>query len=392
MAATSGSDGRASAAAPAAGSLESLSNPRFASMTAADLVVHLFGVRRASEFADAALVLSARERSAAAAEARIRAAEEVAGRLREELAARALETEAQMRRATETEERLRAEIRALECRADEAEARAGLRPSDASGRDRARGEVGPKLGARGPAAASEEGGGAGVDPDDDISWRDDVDRTVAAGDDDRAGVEREDGEIEADGADVDPDDTLTLKQYLQKLKLLRGGECFAAESESVSNARDSDARENLLHALAVVCQDQENLLPPAPLLQAIRPTPGTDLSPIHVLKAKNSGKTGHEGGPGEDDKPQSSAMHSKGGGITLQPRTSVVPTRATSNKPREKGIFYKMVFEALKEKERITLAKAAASQQPNLRCWLYAPLPYESADAEEDPHGQAPQK
>ncbi|CAL5062811.1 unnamed protein product [Urochloa decumbens] len=423
--AASGSDGRA-AAVPAAMSLqlESLANPGFATMPGADLVVHLFNVRRAAAFADAALVISARERAAVAAEARARAAEEAAGRLREEMAARALEAEAQIRRATETEARLRAEIRALELRAEEAEARAAAArpPSD----ELEAGEIEPEHGAppQDP-AAEEDGGPPDVEPDDFRWW----DRAVSSDDDDVAGVEVEveDGEMEADlgaqdpaagfeeedGADVDPDDTLTLNQYLQKPKLIRGGD-------------DESAWENL-KALAVVChqEDEEDLLMPTPLdvIFPTSPCNNDDLSPNHhdmEPEAQKRRKTAaHVGGTGDQgDEPQYStqpdspravaspilassegngsspaAKHPKeaGGRSIIRPSKSTARPRGTEKKPREKGFFYNMVLKALKERERPALAKA--SQQPDLTCWLYAPRPTESKDMEEDPHGrQEPQK
>ncbi|CAN6198975.1 unnamed protein product [Urochloa humidicola] len=443
MAAASGSDGsgrragaRAGAApapAPGAGSLlrlESLANPAFATTPGADIVVHLFNVRRAAAFADAALVLSARERSAADAEARARAAEEDAARLREEMAARALEAEAQIRRAAETEARLREEIRALEVRVHESEARAaGVRPpSDVSGRSRAAaasseleaGEIEPELGPQDPvvpAAASEEVGG--------VNW---WDRAVGS-DDDVAGVEVEveDGEVEAElgaqdpaagfeedgGADVDPDDTLTLNQYLQRPKQIRGGdECLSDEWEN-------------LKALAVVCQeeDEDDLTMPTPL-EVIFPSPcNNDFSPNYDLEveAQKRRKTDHVGDQGEahnstrdfpkaaaspisasssadgngwgtsHNESSSSAKHPKAaGGRNNGMSRSIMRPRGTE-KPREKGYFYNMVLKSLKAKEREALAKA--SQQPDLTCWLYAPLPTESSvDVEEDPHRQAPQQ
>ncbi|CAN6205345.1 unnamed protein product [Urochloa humidicola] len=416
MAAASGSNGRAGAPA-AAGSLrlESLFNPGFATTPGADLVVHLFNVRRAADFADAALVLSARERGAAAAEARARAAEEAAGRLREEVAARALEAEAQIRRAAETEARLREEIRALELRAHDAEARAAAAAAELEA-----GEIEPdELGPQDPAAAAaaQEDGGADVDADD-VSWWDggaDVDA------DDVAGVEAELGgaqypaagsEEEDCGADVDPDDTLTLNQYLQKPKLIRGGddECLA------------DAWENL-KALAVVCQeDEEDLLPMPTPLEVILPTSpcNDDLSPNRdlELEAQKKRKTAARvKGTGDQCEPQYStqedspravaspilassegneesspaAKHPKGaGGRNNGPISKSTVRSKRSERPRDKGFFYNMVLKALREKERAALAKA--SQQPDLTCWLYAPLPTESVDVEEDPHGQAPQK
>ncbi|CAL5086768.1 unnamed protein product [Urochloa decumbens] len=426
--AASGSDGRA-AAVPAAMSLqlESLANPGFATMPGADLVVHLFNVRRAAAFADAALVISARERTAVAAEARARAAEEAAGRLREEMAARALEAEAQIRRAAETEARLRAEIRALELRAEEAEARAAAArpPSD----ELEAGEIEPEHGGTPPQdrAAAEEDGGADVEPDDFRWW----DRAVSS-DDDVAGVEVEveDGEMEAelgaqdpaagfddeeeDGADdVDPDDTLTLNQYLQKPKLIRGGD-------------DESAWENL-KALAVVChqEDEEaDLLMPTPLdvIFPTSPCNDDDLSPNRdmELEAQKRRKTAtHVGGTGDQgDEPQYStqqdspravasptlassegnvsspaAKHPKaaGGRSIIRPSKNTAGPRGTEKKPREKGFFYNMVLKALKEREREALPKA--SQKPDLTCWLYAPMPTGSKDIEEDPHGrQEPQK
>ncbi|KAG2636898.1 hypothetical protein PVAP13_2NG492300 [Panicum virgatum] len=56
---------------------------------------------------------------------------------------------------------------------------------------------------------------------------------------------------------------------------------------------------------------------------------------------------------------------------------------AANGPPRKKGTFYKMVFKALKEKERqAALAKPATASEPSLRCWLYAPLPKESVAKE----------
>ncbi|CAN6205346.1 unnamed protein product [Urochloa humidicola] len=106
---------RAAAPAPAA-----VYDPQLASLPATDLVARLIGCnRRASDFVDVALVLAARERRHAEAEARARAAEEDAARLRREIAA-----EAQIRRlVVETELGLRAEIRAWQGRAAQAEAR-----------------------------------------------------------------------------------------------------------------------------------------------------------------------------------------------------------------------------------------------------------------------------
>ncbi|CAN6175378.1 unnamed protein product [Urochloa humidicola] len=388
MPAASGSDGRraapaGAASAPGAGllRLESLANPAFATTPGADIVVHLFNVRRAAAFADAALVISARERGAADAEARARAAEEDAARLREEMAARAVEAEAQIRRAAETEARLREEIRALEIRAADAEARAGELEA---------GEIEPELGPQDPApAAAEEDGGADVNPADDVASDDDLTAGVK--------VEVEDGEIQAevgaqdpavgsdeeeDGADVDPDDTLTLNQYLQKPKLIRGGdECMS----------ESDAWENL-KALAVVCQEEEDddLTMPTPL-EVIFPSPcNNDFSPNYDLelwkwKRRRGGRLIIH------NESSSSAKHPKAaGGRNNGMSRSIVRPRGTE-KPREKGFFYNMVLKTLKAKEREALAKA--SQQPDLTCWLYAPRPTESSvDVEEDPHRQAPRQ
>ncbi|CAN6225499.1 unnamed protein product [Urochloa humidicola] len=388
MPAASGSDGRraapaGAASAPGAGllRLESLANPAFATTPGADIVVHLFNVRRAAAFADAALVISARERGAADAEARARAAEEDAARLREEMAARAVEAEAQIRRAAETEARLREEIRAVEIRAADAEARAGELEA---------GEIEPELGPQDPApAAAEEDGGADVNPADDVASDDDLTAGVK--------VEVEDGEIQAevgaqdpavgsdeeeDGADVDPDDTLTLNQYLQKPKLIRGGdECMS----------ESDAWENL-KALAVVCQEEEDddLTMPTPL-EVIFPSPcNNDFSPNYDLelwkwKRRRGGRLIIH------NESSSSAKHPKAaGGRNNGMSRSIVRPRGTE-KPREKGFFYNMVLKTLKAKEREALAKA--SQQPDLTCWLYAPRPTESSvDVEEDPHRQAPRQ
>ncbi|CAN6183355.1 unnamed protein product [Urochloa humidicola] len=424
MPAASGSDGRraapaGAASAPGAGllRLESLANPAFATTPGADIVVHLFNVRRAAAFADAALVISARERGAADAEARARAAEEDAARLREEMAARAVEAEAQIRRAAETEARLREEIRALEIRAADAEARAGELEAV---------EIEPELGPQDPApVAAEEDRGADVNPADDVASDDDLTAGVK--------VEVEDGEIQAevgaqdpavgsdeeeDGADVDPDDTLTLNQYLQKPKLIRGGdECMS----------ESDAWENL-KALAVVCQEEEDddITMPTPL-EVIFPSPcNDDFSPNYDLEveAQKRRKTDHVGGTGDHgeahnstrdfpkaaasptsasssadangwgtshNESSSSAKHPKAaGGRNNGMSRSIVRPRGTE-KPREKGFFYNMVLKTLKAKEREALAKA--SQQPDLTCWLYAPRPTESSvDVEEDPHRQAPRQ
>lgn len=386
------SDGRFRAAA---GSLDSLSNPKLASMTAAELVVHLYNGRRGSDFADVALVLAARERSAADAEARIRAAGEVAGRLR-----------AEIRGAAEREARLRAVIRALERRADEAEARARLvSSSDISGRA-----------ADGTAASEEDGQAGGMDIEDG-----EVEAELSLGAQGPAAASEEDA-----GADVDPDDTLTLNQHLKKLKLLAEGGCLASESDAETNSsRDNDAWGNL-RALSIVSPHQDDLaLAPLEVIP-----PGYDTTPNHGLKAQERPLI-DVGGMGDDSELQNNvqdlyravaspglaskgsmevdgnggsnnsgdsdtesspvALHSEaGGGIKIEPSNSTVPPRATG-KPREKGIFYKMVLEALHERQRRTLAKAAASQQQqNLRCW-HAPLPSESVVLEEDrrPHGKA---
>ncbi|CAL5072758.1 unnamed protein product [Urochloa decumbens] len=111
----------AAAAAPALPpALAALSDPHLATLPAVDLVSRLIGCnRRASDFVDVALVLAARERRLADAEARARAAEEDAARLRRQIAA-----EAQVRRlVAEMELGLRAEIRAWQRRAAQAEAR-----------------------------------------------------------------------------------------------------------------------------------------------------------------------------------------------------------------------------------------------------------------------------
>ncbi|CAL5082920.1 unnamed protein product [Urochloa decumbens] len=107
--AASGSD--ASGRAAAGSQLGSLSNPELASLPAAELVVHLYNHRRASDFADVALVLAARE-------------------------SRLAEAEAQIRRGSEKEARLLAEIRAWERRATEAEAALRLLRADVRGPDR----------------------------------------------------------------------------------------------------------------------------------------------------------------------------------------------------------------------------------------------------------------
>ncbi|PUZ72013.1 hypothetical protein GQ55_2G359400 [Panicum hallii var. hallii] len=379
----SSSDGRGPGAA---GSLDSLSNPELASMTAADLVVHLYKGRRGSDFADVALVLAARERSAADAEARIRAAAEVAGRLR-----------AEIRRAAGREARLRAEIRALERRADEAEARARLGSSDISGR------------AADGTAASEDGQAGGMDIKDG-----EVKAELGLGAQGPAAASEEDA-----GADVDPDDTLTLNQYLENL---------AAESGAESNSpRDDDAWGNL-RALAIVSPQDDLALAPLEVIP-----PGYNTTPNHGLKAqkrlfmdvggmgddnklqnnaqdlhrevaspllasKGSSEVDGNGGSnsgGSDTESSPVALHSEAGGIKIEPSNSTVPPSATG-RPREKGIFYKMVLKALHEREKRTLAKAPASQlqQLKLRCWLYAPLPSAESVALEDdrPHGEAPQK
>ncbi|CAL5086769.1 unnamed protein product [Urochloa decumbens] len=100
--AASGSD--ASGRAAAGSQLGSLSNPELATLPAAELVVHLYNRRRASDFADVALVLAARE-------------------------SRLAEAEAQIRRHGEEDARLLAEIRAWERWATEAEAALLLRAS-----------------------------------------------------------------------------------------------------------------------------------------------------------------------------------------------------------------------------------------------------------------------
>jgi hypothetical protein len=76
---------------------------------------------------------------------------------------------------------------------------------------------------------------------------------------------------------------------------------------------------------------------------------------------------------------------------------STVTAIAANGPTRKKGMFYKMVFKALKEKERqAALAKPAAASEPSLRCWLHAPLPKESVAVEEGPddddHKDAPQQ
>ena len=118
----------ARAAAPAAPDDARPGARRLAGMPAADLVGHLIRRnRRASDFVDVALVLAARERRLAEAEARVSAAEEAAARLRDEIAARergAAEAEAQIHRlVAATEAQLQAEIREWQRRATEAEAR-----------------------------------------------------------------------------------------------------------------------------------------------------------------------------------------------------------------------------------------------------------------------------
>jgi len=99
-------------------------------------------------------VLAARQLSAVDTEAQIR----VVGDLQDEI-----------RRATETEARLRAEIRAFECRANEAEAHAALVSPELEADEirvecRADGEVEAELGLgkQGPATAATECGAGGV--------------------------------------------------------------------------------------------------------------------------------------------------------------------------------------------------------------------------------------
>lgn len=85
--------------------LATLTNPDLARLPAVDLVVHLHrDDRRASDFADVALVLTVRERRLAEAKDRLRAAQEEVARLRDRI--RALELEE--RRLTEAEAQVRA--------------------------------------------------------------------------------------------------------------------------------------------------------------------------------------------------------------------------------------------------------------------------------------------
>ncbi|CAN6175379.1 unnamed protein product [Urochloa humidicola] len=135
------------AAAPAP-ALVAVTNPQLVNLPATDLVARLIGCnRRASDFVDVALILAARERRFAEAEARARAAEEDAARLRREIAA-----EAQIRRlVVDTELGLRAEVRAWQRRAAVAEARLRLQAHAGGVADLLTGEE------EGKAQAEEEG-------------------------------------------------------------------------------------------------------------------------------------------------------------------------------------------------------------------------------------------
>jgi hypothetical protein len=73
-----------------------------------------------------------------------------------------------------------------------------------------------------------------------------------------------------------------------------------------------------------------------------------------LLASKGSSEVDGNGGSNSGDSDTESslvALHSEAGGIKIEPSNSTVPPSATG-RPREKGIFYKMVLKALHERER----------------------------------------
>ncbi|XP_066369220.1 uncharacterized protein [Miscanthus floridulus] len=101
-------------------------NLEFEAMPAAELIAHLNRSHRTADFVDAALVFAARERRLADAEDLVHATNERMDKMQGEIEAHkynALEAKAQIRRAAETEMGLRAEIRTLQLRTTDTEAR-----------------------------------------------------------------------------------------------------------------------------------------------------------------------------------------------------------------------------------------------------------------------------
>ncbi|KAF8700777.1 hypothetical protein HU200_034134 [Digitaria exilis] len=112
-------------------------------------------------------------------------------------------------------------------------------------------------------------------------------------------------------------------------------------------------------------------------------TPGQELHPSDDEEARGMEAAG------EQEEPEAAEVTKTVAAAYAQPdepeaseqRTVVTTTGTARARPpiMKGGVFYKMVFKALKEKERQTATRAkpaaAAASQPSLRCWLYAPPP-----------------
>ncbi|OEL37071.1 hypothetical protein BAE44_0001913 [Dichanthelium oligosanthes] len=494
----------ARAAAPAPPAPVPIPDPQLADLPAADLIGHLIRRNcRGSDFVGVALVLAARERRLADAEARIRAADEAEGRLLAEIAARersaAEATEAQIRclvAATATEVRLQAEIHAWQRRAAEAEGRlqayvGGRDHHEVAWEDNQQQEPalpapvlqaelhdqGAEVGVLGIAVLTGHEEEAQVEEE---GRREETPLLVVSG-------KRKEFVVSFEGKEADEDHGTASSKKLK----LRGGRCSCAASESEANTIDEAEAEDGWedqYALAIVpgrCDlpeasleigdvfpeegtgtepkhgdtyimsvergyepdykvspendplghgllesspeiagglkigteqeigeddqpedknvgDPEGFEPENLVATAVVP-PGHELPPNDGVEARgvlaaggqepdDVGRmaAGYVQGSGDSgDEPENGVLDTEGSpepeasrGVVSEPEASeksTVTALAANEPPRKKGMFYKMVFKALKEKER-----QATASQPNLRCWLYAPLPEEPVAVEEE--------
>nr|TKW34710.1 hypothetical protein SEVIR_2G323800v2 [Setaria viridis] len=346
---------------------------RLANLPAADLVGYLIRRnRRASDFVDVALVLTARERRLAEAEARARAAEEAAARLRGEMAARerrAAEAQDLTRRlAAAAEERLQAEIRASQRRATEAEARL---QAYAGGHDHR--DIAP------PSRWS-------------LKWT--ADSALTDDEEEETQAEEEEAPLQVASGKRKEAVASSPGKLLKKLKLWAwgGSSCSNAVPESEADTTDEGEAEDPWPAW----EEDEDALAIIPggydLQDALEETETKQGVGEHDQPEDKMGgepeRFEHEPEnpvalavvtPGNDLPPNDDGVEASRG-VVPEPEAreeSKMTEIAGNGSLRKKGMIYKMVFKALKEKER--QATLASASQPNLRCWLHAPLPEDRA-------------
>lgn len=333
---------------------------RLANLPAVDLVGHLVNRNRSSDFADVALELITRERKSAGAVARARAAEEAAARLRGEMVARE-------RVAAAVEERLQAEIREWKRRAAEAEA--CLEAAYAGGRDD---DISKEHGDAPPSRWSLTlwpGGYVLTDEEEEAPPL-----QVASG-------KRKEKAVASS--------PIKLSKKFKLRRARGGGSCSNAVPElEADTSAEAEAEKDPWLAWEEA-QDALAILPGAgsgwcDLHDAPKET-GTKQGSVGEHDQRSEDKIGGEPPEGPAQNPVAlaavtppagveEAIASRGGAVPEPEEASEESNMTETDRLlRNKGPIFRMVFKALKEKER-QATLASASQPKNIRWWLHAPV------------------